>query len=74
MTIDHLITLTKARKREQDAKFAAQQQPTPKSFWSYQAPTPPGPPAHMTVDQWESLSPGMRREIARQQPDLWGAK
>jgi hypothetical protein len=46
--------------------------PTPKSFWSYQAPTPPGPPLHMTQDQWEQLSPGMRREIWRSQPELWG--
>lgn len=48
--------------------------PTPKSFWTYQAPTPPAAPAHMTTAEWESLSPGMRREIARQQPELWGAK
>jgi hypothetical protein len=54
---------------------ASKQQPatgqTPKSFWTYQAETPPGPPSHMTRDQWESLSPGMRREIARSQPELW---
>jgi hypothetical protein len=44
---------------------------TPKSFWTYQADDPPGPPSHMTQDQWESLSPGMRREIFRSQPELW---
>lgn len=44
---------------------------TPKSFWSYQAETPPGPPSYMTWPQWESLSPGMRREIFRSQPELW---
>lgn len=38
--------------------------PTPKSFWSYQAPTPGGPPPGFKGD-WTSLSPGMRREILR---------
>lgn len=44
-----------------------------KGFWGYDAPAPPAtPPADLiaagwTVAQWESLSPGMRREIARQQ-------
>jgi hypothetical protein len=39
--------------------------PTPQSFWSYQAstPTPPAPPGF--IGDWESLSPGMRREIVR---------
>lgn len=47
--------------------------PTPKSFWSYQAssPTPsihdlPEGTFKGTQREWESLSPGMRREIARQ--------
>ena len=49
----------------------AGQAPTPKSFWTYQAETPPEPPPHMTREQWEALSPGMRREIYRSQPELW---
>jgi hypothetical protein len=41
--------------------------PTPRSFWSYQAATEtPPPPPGMTQKDWESLTPGMRREIARQ--------
>ena len=40
------------------------------NFWSYTAgiPTPYDPPedSPMTREQWESLSPGMRREITRQ--------
>lgn len=44
---------------------------TPANFWSYQAatPTPRDAPAGspMTRGQWESLSPGMRREITRQE-------
>ena len=46
---------------------------TPKSFWSYQSTerTPdladlPAGTFNGTQEQWESLSPGMRREIARQ--------
>ena len=48
--------------------------PTPKSFWSYQAPDAPSLEtaiaagriaASTTIAQWESLSPGMRREICR---------
>ena len=54
-----------------EAPSTVEKKPTPKSFWSYQADTPPGPPSHMTVDQWEALSPGMRREIFRSQPELW---
>ena len=36
-------------------------------FWSYKAAPPPADPPFegWTRDQWESLSPGMRREIAR---------
>lgn len=37
---------------------------TPKSFWSYQAPPTPSAPEGFVGD-WHSLSPGMRREIAR---------
>ena len=45
--------------------------PTPSSFWSYKSdtPTPSSPPKEAfrgSQQQWESLSPGMRREIARQ--------
>jgi hypothetical protein len=40
---------------------------TPKSFWSYQAPEPPPPPANIIREDWEKLSPGYRREIVRQQ-------
>lgn len=49
------------------------QAPKHPDFWSFKAasPTPAAPP-HMTPAQWESLSPGMRREIGRQQPELWG--
>src|SRR6516225_5150085 len=38
--------------------------PTPKSFWTYQAAseTPPPPPG-VSKEEWDSLSPGMRREI-----------
>jgi hypothetical protein len=37
---------------------------TPKDFWTYQAAseTPPPPPG-VSKEEWESLSPGMRREI-----------
>lgn len=41
------------------------------SFWTYEAPKPqpdaPAPyvAAGWTREQWESLSPGMRREIER---------
>ena len=45
---------------------------TPKSFWTYQAcePTPtvndlPAGTFNGTQDQWETLTPGMRREILR---------
>jgi len=38
-------------------------------YWMYRAdsPTPERPPAgvQMTVEQWEQLSPGYRRTIAR---------
>lgn len=37
-------------------------------FWGYKAPAPaPGAPVEldMTREQWQSLSPGMRREITR---------
>lgn len=47
--------------------------PTPKSFWSYHSDTPtprvedlPKGVFKGTQDDWETLSPGMRREIARQ--------
>jgi hypothetical protein len=47
-------------------------QKTPKDFWSYQAATEtPGPPPHITKDDWEALSPGMRREIYRQNKQWW---
>jgi hypothetical protein len=40
------------------------------SYWTYKAatPTPAEPPAgsKLTLRDWHSLSPGMRREIARQ--------
>ena len=48
--------------------------PTPKSFWSYQAPDAPSLESALakgriaagtTQAQWESLTPGMRREICR---------
>jgi hypothetical protein len=45
--------------------------PTPKSFWSYQAPDTPSvsdlPKGAFkgTQQEFESLSPGMRRELAR---------
>jgi hypothetical protein len=46
--------------------------PAPKNFWSYppttETPTLDQLPAgafNGTSDQWESFSPGMRREIAR---------
>lgn len=45
---------------------------TPRNFWTYKAPPTPDVadlPAGTfagTRDQWESLTPGMRREIARQ--------
>lgn len=46
---------------------------TPSSFWTYQAGTPtpdfdeiPAGAFSGTRDGWESLSPGMRREIVRQ--------
>jgi len=43
--------------------------PTPKDFWSYQAASEtPGPPPNISKADWESLSPGMRREIARSAP------
>ena len=36
------------------------------SFWTYKAPAPPADaPCGMPRDQWEQLSPGMRREIQR---------
>lgn len=36
------------------------------SFWTYKAATPtPEAPAGYDPAEWESLSPGMRREIAR---------
>lgn len=42
---------------------------TPKDFWTYQSgsETPSSPPAgsKMSKSEWESLSPGMRREIHR---------
>jgi hypothetical protein len=45
---------------------------TRKSFWSYQASTPtpsfeeiPSGGFNGTREEWESLSPGMRREIVR---------
>ena len=47
---------------------------TPKSFWSYQAPDPQSYDEalacgaiteRMTEQGWESLTPGMRREIVR---------
>jgi len=49
--------------------------PTPASFWSYQ-PSSPTPSywealecgaigANMSEDGWQSLTPGMRREIVR---------
>ena len=45
---------------------------TPKTFWTYQSSdeTPKAPP-HITQDDWEKLSPGMRREIKRQNKDWW---
>ena len=39
------------------------------AFWTYKAPPPaPGAPAELSIprEQWESLSPGMRREITRE--------
>lgn len=42
--------------------------PTPRTFWSYQAPdAPENPPENFkgTRDEWLQLSPGFRREIAR---------
>jgi hypothetical protein len=41
-----------------------------KGFWTYEAPPTPPPPTGWTKDDWESLSPGMRREIVRQLYDL----
>lgn len=45
---------------------------TPASFWTYKAPPTPGHAEAVamgafkgTGDQWESLTPGMRREIVR---------
>lgn len=36
------------------------------TFWTYKAPAPPtDAPCGMPRDQWEQLSPGMRREIQR---------
>jgi predicted kinase len=54
-----------ARAEEQIAPV--HERPTPKSFWSYQAATetPLAPPG-IAQKEWESLSPGMRREIVRQ--------
>jgi hypothetical protein len=47
--------------------------PTPKSFWTYQSDTPtptvdqlPAGAFAGTQEQFEQLSPGMRREIERQ--------
>ena len=43
--------------------------PTPKSFWTYQAPEAPNEPPQSfngTREEWLQLSPGFRREIARQ--------
>lgn len=48
--------------------------PTPKGFWSYKAPDAldfeslPAGVINCDRDGWESLSPGMRREIVR---DYW---
>lgn len=39
--------------------------PTPRDFWSYPAPPAPRAPTGMSESDWQSLSPGMRREIAR---------
>jgi len=44
---------------------------TPANFWSYKAPAPaplsavPASAFKGTSAEWESLSPGMRREIVR---------
>ena len=39
--------------------------PTPKSYWSYQSRLPdPVRPKSWSQQDWESFSPGMRREIA----------
>ena len=53
---------------------------TPKSFWSYQSDTPTPrvedlPPGAFkgTQDDFEKLSPGMRREIARSATKAKGA-
>lgn len=56
-------------------KIAPEGTPTPKSFWSYQAATETPSleyaiaanaiSANTTQQQWEALSPGMRREIVR---------
>lgn len=53
-----------------DAKQnAAPKRPTtPRDFWTYQADEPPAvPPAGVAIEpeDWDTLSPGMRREIAR---------
>lgn len=38
------------------------------SYWTYRGATPEAPPegSKMALKDWHSLSPGMRREIARQ--------
>lgn len=35
------------------------------SYWAFRAPKPPPPPDGYDYDGWESLSPGMRRQIVR---------
>lgn len=35
-------------------------------YFDYKAPNPPDPPENITDQDWQSLSPGMRREIARE--------
>jgi len=58
---------------QQQGDDAMTRRKTPQSFWSYQAsePTPtvaelPAGAFSGTQEQWEQLSPGMRREITRQ--------
>lgn len=39
------------------------------TYWEFKAPEPPAqPPKHtkMTIEQWEQLSPGYRRAIAKE--------
>ena len=61
---NHPIYWTNAE-RDESAKASLEAQ---KRFWTYQAPeTPAEPPAgtKISVEDWQTLTPGMRREIAR---------